>query len=144
MASEPVELGGRRYEIATKPLRQSSQMRRRIGEALKPLVRLAQVAPSIEIRNVEMVGSLLGELQAVMIDSLDLIFDLLCEYEPAVAEDREFLLDHAYDEEVIAAALVMVRQLFPFGGLLETLNGLAESATSKNSPPVTTAKAPKS
>ena len=145
MASEgKVELGGREYWITPKSLRRSSQMRKMIGEKIQPLMNIARQSTGIEIKDIEAVSALLTELQTVIFTSLDVIFDVVCEYEPAIREDREYLLDNAYDEEIIEAAMVMMRQLFPFGGLvqsLETLSGLAESMTSTNSPS-TTEKAP--
>ena len=136
MASEQVELGGKVYEIKSQPLRRASKVRKLLSEKVQPLVKLAENAPGIEIRNVEQVGAVLSDLQAIITDSVDIAFDLLCEYDPAIGEDREWLLDNAITEEVIQAVTVMVRQLFPFGDLVQTLSGLVEKATSMNSPSI--------
>jgi len=127
--TEIVMLGGREYSLAKKKLRQASAMRKRLNERVEPLMQLAQKAPTIEIKNIEQVGGILDGLRDMMVNSIDILFDLLCEYDQKIEEDREWLLDNAIDEEVIEAALVMIKQLFPFGGILKTLNGLVENST---------------
>ena len=132
-----VVLGGRTYSLARLELRQAAAMRKKINQQVEPIMELAQRAPGIEIKDVEQVGSVLAGLRQVLFNSIETLFDLLCEYSPEIGRDREWLLDHAYDEEVIEAALVMVKQLFPFGKAGRMLSGLAENMTSTNSPSTT-------
>ena len=135
--ADVVNLGGRTYSLAKKPIRQASAMRQRLNQQIEPLVEMAGRATEVEIRDVEQVGELLNGLRGMLVSYVDILLEMLCEYEPAIQKDREWLLDHAYDEEVIQAAVVMIQQLFPFGNLLSKLNGLAENMTSTNSPSTT-------
>lgn len=132
-----VTLGGRDYSLARLELRQASAMRKMINQQVEPIMELVQRAPGIEIKDVEQVGKVLDGLRQVLFNSIEILFDLLCEYSAEISKDREWLLDHAYDEEVIEAALVMVKQLFPFGAAGTMLSGLAANMTSTNSPSTT-------
>jgi len=135
--AETVKLGGREYNLARLPLRQASAMRRKINEQLEPIAKLAESAPDIEIRDVKKVSELIDSLRVILVNSIDVLFELLCEYSEDIKKDKDLLLDNAYDDEVIQAAIVMIQQLFPFGNLLSKLSGLAENMTSTSSPSTT-------
>jgi len=135
--ADVVNLGGREYTLVRLQLRQASAIRKKIEAEAELITGLAQRASGIELRDTQQVGAVLEGLRQLLFNSIEILFDLLCEYSPQIKADREWLLDHAYDEEVIEAALVMVKQLFPFGKAGRMLSGLAENMTSTSSPSTT-------
>ena len=131
-AEGQVLLGGKVYVLRRKTLRQASAMRRRVAEVIDPAMQLVSAAGSIQIRDVEQLGVFVATAKDLLVESTDILFGLLCEYEATINAEREWLLDHAYDQEVMEAAIAMLRQLFPFGALVQSLSGLAESGISKS------------
>lgn len=119
-------LAGVEYQVEPLKVRQAKQFRQKIGAQLSGLTDLIAGAlrPTTDAVRVDdlagladMIGEVGQTLSQKLIGSTDLVADLLFEYSPALAEDRERIEEEAYDDEIIAAFLEVLKLLYPFGGM---------------------------
>lgn len=142
MAKVSVTLGEegfeKQYEIRTLPVKMARQWRKLVRE---PLGRLNELLGTIKsdmtFETVEdmiaAVQLILPQLVPLLLDMQDEVFDLLVAYSPTLQQDREFLEEHALDEQVIDAFLAVIRLAFPLE-LLKKFPGPATTSTSPSSP----------
>lgn len=157
-----VKLGGREYTIAEKPMGVNGAWRKKLRatsvmqlfESLDGLVDDLVVAIA-DVRRESSAGENgdsvegfrfdIGKMFAVLrnlptlvnglASSVDDIIDLLFDYEPKLRTERKWLEENAYDEEVIAAFIEVLKLTFPImalWGLLST-NGSRAQQTATNS-----------
>lgn len=159
-----VTLGGRSYAISEKPMGINGAWRKKLRatsvmqlfESLDGLVddlvvaiadvRREKIESADEDGNsVEGFRFDIGKMFAVLrnlptlvnglASSVDDIIDLLFDYEPKLRTERKWLEENAYDEEVIAAFIEVLKLTFPImalWGLLST-NGSRAQQTATNS-----------
>lgn len=123
-----VLLGGREFNITPQPKGRTMQFRKKLREALgdvSDLASVVQAAVAAVDDSVEVsVASLpLVQIMSVVIGFLDegaeRILNLIYEYEPTVAAEREWIEENAYDTEVCAALAEVVKLVYgPFLGVL--------------------------
>lgn len=133
-----VNLGGREYIVTEKTmgvtlkwreqLRQSSVMQ--LFESLDGA--LAQLVSAVEGKgeggNLNLIAgiNLATVAPAIMrglANSVDDVIELLFDYSPELAADREWLNDNAYDEEAIAAFIEVLKLNFPIMALWGLVGG---------------------
>ncbi len=131
-----VRLANREYKVKPLPVRPSRAFRQRIGEQISGLTDLVAevLTPTGEAASVsdlssltEMIGGLGQAISQKVIGSTDLIADLLFEYSPELNTDRERIELEAYDEEIIAAFVEVLKLLYPFGSLTTILRNGREA-----------------
>lgn len=142
MAKVTVTLGEegfeKEYEIRTLPVKSARQWRKLVRE---PLGRLNDLLGTIKSdMTFETVEDMIAAVQLIvpqlvplLLDMQDEVFDLLVAYSPALQQDREYLEEHALDEQVIDAFLSVLRLAFPLE-LLKKFPGPAKSSTLPNLP----------
>lgn len=125
-----VKLGGRDYSIKRLPVRKSKAWRSRFSSEFD------RVAGDIlQLTNWETIS--LGDAKSAIIAGKDAIFrvldeiafELVCDYAPEIAQDRERIEDEAYDNEVVEAFVKVLGLAFPLDTLVKTLRGLTASMT---------------
>lgn len=77
-----------------------------------------------------------NELMKALLDSPDIIFEAICDYSPALAADKDFIEENAYQDEIAAVFIEVLKIAYPFGSLLGIAQSLGsmEKQTSPSSP----------
>jgi hypothetical protein len=127
-----VTLGGQSYTVHQRPIRAARAWREKLGGHLGQVVSVLQNVDGIDLTRATDLGQLAGVLRDVVIQAPDIACDLLCEYSPEIAADRERIEGAAYDDEVMAASIEVLKLAYPFGGLLKLVGGRAALPTSKS------------
>lgn len=144
-----VKLGGKEYMLTEKTmgvtlkwreaLRQSSVMR--LFESLDGA--LAQLVNAVEGSNSGGNLNLIAGINIATIapaimrglaGSVDGVIELLFDYSPELAADREWLNDNAYDEEAIAAFVEVLKLNFPIMALWGLVTGSRVQPIATNLP----------
>jgi hypothetical protein len=141
--SVSIALGGRQYEVKALPIKASRAWRERFNGPMGQVLEIFNVS-QIELNSPADLGRLLGSLKDILLGSLDLAADLLFSYSPALAADRERIEAEAFDEEMVAALIEVVKLAFPFGEFVKLARGLQSRATLTSSPAPSGASGPTS
>jgi hypothetical protein len=129
-----VTLGGQDYAIQSKTHKQNRVWRERLAQPVGALTGLLANAEGIELNSAQDLVGVLDLLKDTVIGSIDTIFDLLCDYAPAVAADRGRIEEEAYDEEILTAFVEVVKLVYPFGILARLIpSGRPSKRTSTSS-----------
>jgi len=132
-ANAKVTLGGVEYELRPLTMRPAAAFRAQIGERMGTLVDGLGKLERTELDQFDQMAGLVRLVGQAALGSVDQIAEWLFEYSPELASDRERIEAEAYDDEIIAAFVEVLKQLFPFGSLAKSLTGLAGQAISTNS-----------
>ena len=131
-----VTLGGVAYELKPLPLRKARALREKITAIIENVSGTLSAMDSVEISLTKMsdIGGLIQSFGGTLAGSVDMLADWLFEFSAEIAADRERILDEAYDDEILRAFGEAIKMLYPFGGVLKSLDGLAGLANSMSSP----------
>lgn len=151
MAQVTIALGGREWTIQRKPYGNHLKARQRIKKSTVMLVleslsgivdELKAIINSvpdgggwsdIDLGRALAIAPVLPMMVNGLLNSVDEVADLLFEYDPKLAAERKWIEAHAYDEEIIAAFMEVLKLLFPITALWAMVNGSRAQETSKNS-----------
>jgi hypothetical protein len=123
-----VRLGGREYEIATQPIRKAREFRSKLTAPFVAAIAAIETAPDIDLKDGQALGRLGIALKDVVLGSVDLVVELLFEYSPELAADRERIESTATDDEALTAFVEVIKLVYPFGRLKSFLSGLVDPA----------------
>lgn len=129
-----VTLGGRQYTIVAPPIRQSKAWREKLAIPFSSLTQALEQAGAVKI-DVQQLGdiaALVKRFSGVLIGSIDTLLDMLFDYSPTLASDREWIEENAYDEEALAAFTEVLKLAYPLGTLSQILAGPTANKTSSN------------
>lgn len=121
-----ITLGGKEYQVAELKSRENAAWRKKLDEYFHDLTAVLSEWPQMEV-SVELVGRLVNLAREKLLGSADLIVDLVCSYSPQLTEDKEQILSEAYDSELTAAFVEVLKLAFPFGPLVANLAKLLPS-----------------
>jgi len=121
-----VHLAGRAYEVAEQPSRRNAAWRAQLREPFGALVARLEQAGETDITSLEQVATLVRETVGTLLAAPDTLAELLFAYSPALAADREQILEEAYDSELMAAFTAVLGLAYPFGAVLQKVKGLAD------------------
>ena len=124
-----VTLAGKEYQIQPLPIRKARAVRSRISGPVEKAIQAIRGIPQVELNDMQAISELLDAAKLILADSLDLCLEIMFEFSPELAADRERIESEAFDDEALTAFVEVVKLLYPFGGLLKQLNGLANLAT---------------
>lgn len=116
MRTETVTLGEKEYHLVELPLRKAKAYRERLREPFGNLVDIFESAPNTEIDNARQVAQLVRSLSDTLLNSVDIVVELLYEFSETLAGDREYIEDHAYGSQVVDAFIAVLGLTFPFFG----------------------------
>lgn len=128
-----VMLGGREYVLKPLPLRPARALREKIAAQIGGFGQQLQALDGLEVTKLDDIGGLIERLGGTLAGSVDLAAEWLFEFSPEIAADRERIMNEAFDEEVLKAFTEALKMLYPFGGMLNSLSGLAGQASLTNS-----------
>ncbi len=128
-----VTLGGKAYELKPIPLRPARKLRQKIEDKLGGFTGILNGVGNLEINKIEDVLPLVDNLKGLLWGSINAMEDWVFEYSQELRSDRERIEETATDEEMLKAFWEVVKMLYPFGGMMGKLSGLAAQATSMSS-----------
>jgi hypothetical protein len=134
MQTIKVKLAGKEYELKPLPIRRAREVRQRFSVPVGQVIAALKSAPTTNLSDVNALGELLDAVKLVLMESMDLCLEALFDFSPALAADRERIENEGFDDEALNAFMEVVKMLYPFGGVLQSMNGLVQSATSMNLP----------
>ena len=116
-----VMLGGQAYQVLARPIGETAAWRKRLAEPFGALSE-ALLALQSDTAQIE-IGALIGTVEHTLIDSMDILLNLVCEFAPALAADRARIEAEAFDDEVVKAFTGVLSLVYPFGELLRSVSG---------------------
>ena len=138
MKTIEVELGGSVYTLRPLPIKKAREWRKQLREPFNRIIgTLDQLtgADKVEITDFESLKRLVAPLAEMVLDSVDVLLELLFAYAPELKADRKRIEDNATDEEALAALVEVVKLAYPFSSILSTFqNGRVLTAMKKSSP----------
>lgn len=144
MRSETITLGGKEYELVELPIRKARTFRAQLREPFGKLVDLLERTPNTEIDNARQVAQLVRSLSDTLLNSVDIVVELLFDFSEELARDRDYIEENAYGSEVVDAFIAVLGLTYPFFGterglkLTQTIARIGSSGapTLTNSPAV--------
>lgn len=125
MRTVEVTLAGKTYTITELPSRKNAAWRKKLEKPFRELAKMLESAPETDISNLADIAGLVRSLSSMLVDSVDVIVELLFDYSPELRADRKRIEEEAYDSEILAAFTAVLSLAFPFGSLASKLQGLA-------------------
>lgn len=116
MRTETITLGEKEYILREMPVRPARQFREALKAEFGSFIALVEGSPNVELTDMGAVSGLLRTLSATLLDSVDKALDLLLQYSPELAKDREYIEDNAVGSQVVDGFLAAVGLSFPFFG----------------------------
>ena len=135
MRQAKVTLGGREYMLRTPPIRRSKEWRQKLARPFGDLAKAIELAGSVELSAADIpnIGDLVKRFASTLIGSVDTMLDLLFDYSPELAQDREWIEENAYDDEALNAFTEALKLAYPLDTILAMVSGPSASRTSSNS-----------
>jgi hypothetical protein len=140
MQEGTVVLGGQSYAIKELPARANQAWRKKIDGTLKEILGVLDVIPEMELDlaagqiRAGDIFNLVKKYSPLLLNRIDELADWVISYSPILEEDRERILDNAYESEMITALLEVLKLAYPFvASALNGLSGLPSKLTSTNS-----------
>jgi hypothetical protein len=116
LRTETITLGEKEYILREMPVRPARQFREALKAEFGSFIALVEGSPNVELTDMGAVSGLLRTLSATLLDSVDKALDLLLQYSPELAKDREYIEDNAVGSQVVDGFLAAVGLSFPFFG----------------------------
>lgn len=147
MKSTKVKIAGREYTIESLKFKAERAWRKKYDQPISELIGAISSVSDASKKEFKDAGELMREIGAVLfaqagglikalLESPDTLLDAICEYAPALAADRAFIEENAYQDEITQAFVEVLQIAYPFGsllGIVKTL-GQMEKQTEQNSP----------
>ncbi len=133
-----VTLGDQEVEIQQLRTRPASEWRKSLQGPARDVI--AQVSKllnwsSVDLSDAKALDDLASAAMPLLTDSLDTVRDLVASYAPVLKAQ----IEDAYDDEIVAAFIQVVRLAFPFAQMMGAVRSLTSVGSST---PPTTASSP--
>ena len=129
-----VKLGDKEYTIDMLPIGQSKKWRESLSQPFTELTQALETASIVEINQFGDIAGLVRKLSGTLLGSVDKMLDLMFEYAPQLAQDRDYIELNAFDDEALEAFTEILKLAFPLGTLLAVVSGRTVSKTSPSLP----------
>lgn len=142
-----VMVAGRKYAVTEKVSGVGEKWRRHLRETplfvtfqnldttIEQIVNIVEKgAENLERGPVISIARILPAMIDAMSRSMDDINDLVYDFVPEMAADRDWLRDNAYDSEIVNVFIEVLKINFPILGVLDLIRGLRAPGTSTNLP----------
>lgn len=116
MKTETITLGEKQYTLRELPIRPARQFREVLKAHFGGFVDLVEASPNVELGDMKAISGLMRTLSATLLDSVDTALDLLLQFSPELAADRDYIESNAVGSQVVDAFIVAVGLSFPFFG----------------------------
>ena len=129
MKSTKVNLAGRTYSIESLKFKAERAWRKKYDAPIGNLINAISNIKELSGKEYDKASDLMKEIGVVMLahakdlirallESPDILLDAICEYSPALAADRAFIEENAYQDEIAQAFIEVLKIAYPFGSLL--------------------------
>jgi len=130
---ENVTLAGKPFTIIALPPRKADIWREKVRGKLAQLNGVTGDKVAVTADKTEAASKMFDNIFDLACAAPNEIRDLLFEYAPEIAKQKEFILDNGDDEELIDAFVVCAKMAFPFGKLISLVrNGFNTPQISTN------------
>jgi len=146
MKSKVVTLAGRTYTIESLKFKAERAWRKKYDAPIGDLINAISNVKEMSGKEYDKAGDLMREVGTVLLahandlirallESPDTLFDAICDYSPALASDRAFIEENAYQDEIALVFVEVLKIAYPFGSLLGIVTSLGslEKQTTPNS-----------
>lgn len=123
MKTAVVTIAGKPYTIREPKRKANAKWRQRFQAEFSDVAALIEGLPRTEMTP-EALGGLLHQIIAKVGGSVDTLAVLVFAYAPELAADQETIEEEAYDSEIMAAFTAVLKLAYPFGSVVEAVNGL--------------------
>lgn len=131
MRKETIVLAGREFVVAELPAQKNGQWRSRLQLELAPVADALDKAPAMaQNMGSTPVSSLLDLVKGVgstLLSSADTVREMVYQYAPNVAKERDVLEAEAYDSEFLDAFGKVLGLAYPFGSYVQMLSKFSQS-----------------
>src|SRR5688572_23816179 len=98
-----VHLGGRAYTVKRLPILASKAWRDKLAGPFGEIAQTLTAAGTVELSQFVDIADLVRSMSGILLGSVDTMLDLLFDYAPALADDRKWIEENAYDDEALHA-----------------------------------------
>lgn len=118
MKTITVKIAEKQYVIAPKSIIESRQWREKLAYPLNGLAEIFEDANNIKLDNPQDLKRVFDLFMGSIASAPDLIFNLVCDYAPEIAKDRDHVEQNGFDEEIMEAFKGVLTLVYPFGTLV--------------------------
>lgn len=137
MESVTLTLAGRVYTIDELPMRQNAEWRKQLEETFAPLLDTLDGLNQIELNTAADLQKLVGSLRGVILHAPDVLVGLLFAYSQELQSDQAFIEENAYESEMLAAFVEVLKLAYPFAGMLGLARQVQQNGTAPKPLPMT-------
>lgn len=136
MRTAKITIASKTYTVEELPRRKSAEWRARLRGEMSGLVQLMENAPdAADAADGQMTAAAIIPLATAavrqVLGSIDTAYEMLLEYAPELARDRERIDEAAYDSEVIDAFMAVLGLAYPFGAAAGRILALMPNGSPK-------------
>jgi len=125
MQTVTVTLGSVEYEVRELSARKNRKWR---AEVKAEIAKLSGILDGKDLElSAENIKGLIDKASELVLETPDLIADLLFSYSPELRADQKRILDECYESELMNAFVAVLKLAFPFGELIGRLVGLGSN-----------------
>lgn len=121
MPNNTATIAGQSFEIVPLTIGKASAWRKKFQALLDPILAGLASAPQTNVSDMAAITTLVQTIQRDVMGAIDQIFVMLCEWSPAIAAQKDHILEHGTDAEIVDAFMIVMGQAFPFGQVLSAL-----------------------
>jgi hypothetical protein len=125
MKTAVVTIGEKEYTIREAKRKANAKWRQAFQAEFTDVAALIEGLPKTEL-TAESISDLIRQVVGKVGGSVDILAQLVFDYAPELAADRETIEEEAYDSEIMAAFTAVLGLAYPFGSVVSTLTGLIE------------------
>jgi hypothetical protein len=113
-----IVLGGKEFEIAPANLRKSKAWRDRFATPILEKLESVGGIASIKLDDSNDLLKAIKSIGIMLLEGMDTVVDATIAYSDRLSTEKEWILDHATDQEAIDALITILGMAFPFGSIL--------------------------
>ena len=117
-----ITLGETEYTINQLPTGPADKWRKKMETMLAPIIETATTAGEVDISSLAETSTFVNAVSKVFINSPATIRGLLFEYAPVLEKNKVTILETAYDDEIFAGFVEVLRRTYPFGTILSRIS----------------------
>lgn len=122
-----ISLGGNDYQVNQLPTGAADKWRKKMERLLGPIIETAATAGEVNISDLQETGQFVQAISSTLISSPATIRGLLFEYAPVLENNKATILETAYDDEIFAGFVEVLRRVYPFGTILSQISQIGLS-----------------
>lgn len=126
--------GGKTFVLPPLSIRRTQDYRRYVEATLDDIFGMFNAWEHVSIDNVGEMVPLMREAARMATNLPEQIFDLVMNYHPRLQNDREWIGDNGYDDQLLDAFIEIAQVVYPLERLKRLIPGLARRTTGSSLP----------